>query len=401
MPTSSTQHLYDTFARVDLRFVRGNGAWLISDKGEHYLDFTSGIAVNALGHHHPQLIDAVKVQTEKLWHISNLFQSPEQEKLASVLCAHSFADKVFFCNSGAESLECAIKTARRYHYVTGHPERYEIITFEGAFHGRTLATLAAGGQEKYLEGFGPKAEGFIQVPFNDEQALKEALNKHTAAILIEPIQGEGGVRIVPNETLRFLRQICDDHDILLIFDEVQTGIGRTGKLFAYELSGVTPDILTLAKALGGGFPIGACLATAKAAKGMTAGTHGSTFGGNLLAMAAANAVLDVILKEGFFDHINAMSNIFKQGLASIIDTYPDIVSSIQGTGLLTGLKCVIPRDKVITALHEEKLLSVGAGNNVIRLLPPLTISEDDLHDGLQRIEAAIARISHSKKEKQV
>lgn len=400
MNHSSAQPLYDTFARIGLRFERGNGAWLISDKGERYLDFTSGIAVNALGHSHPKLVEAVKAQAEKLWHVSNLFQSPEQEKLAGRLCANSFADKVFFCNSGAEALECAIKTARRYQYVSGHPERTDIITFEGAFHGRTLATLAAGGQEKYLEGFGPKAGGFVQVPFGDEAALRAAINDHTAAILIEPIQGEGGVRIVPNETLRLLRNLCDQNGLLLLFDEVQTGVGRTGKLFAYEWTGVTPDVVALAKGLGGGFPIGACIATAEAAKGMTPGTHGSTFGGNLLAMAAANAVLDVMLEDGFLDHVNAMANLFKQGLAAIIDRFPDVVSAIQGTGLLTGLKCVVPNGDVITALREEKILSVGAGNNVVRLLPPLNVTEDEIRDGLHRIETAIARVSHANKQKQ-
>ena len=400
MNPSSAQPLYDTFARIGLRFERGNGAWLISDNGEQYLDFTSGIAVNALGHNHPKLVNAIKTQAEKIWHVSNLFQSPEQERLASRLCENSFADKVFFCNSGAEALECAIKTARRFHYVNNHPERYEIITFEGAFHGRTLATLAAGGQEKYLAGFGPKAEGFVQVPFNDEVALRNAVNERTAAILIEPIQGESGLRPAPKEFMQFLRKICDENDLLFIVDEVQTGMGRTGKLFAYEWSGITPDIMSLAKGLGGGFPIGACLATTDAAKGMTPGTHGSTFGGNLLAMAAANAVLDVMLEKGFLDHVNAMANLFKQGLASIIDRFPDVVSKIRGIGLLTGVKCVVPNGDVITALREEKLLSVGAGNNVVRLLPPLNVTEEEIRDGLHRIETAIQNISNANKQKQ-
>ncbi|MCT6887642.1 aspartate aminotransferase family protein [Bartonella apis] len=399
MTQNNAQPLYDTFARIGLRFTRGNGAWLISDNGERYLDFTSGIAVNALGHNHPKLVKAVEEQANKLWHVSNLFQSPEQEKVAERLCANSFADKVFFCNSGAEAIECAIKTARRYQYVSGHPERYEIITFEGAFHGRTLATLAAGGQQKYLEGFGPKAQGFIQVPFDDEKALRAAIGEKTAALLIEPIQGESGLRPVPTEFMQLLRRICDENGLLFIVDEVQTGMGRTGKLFAYQWSNIEPDIMALAKGLGGGFPIGACLATKEAAKGMTPGTHGSTFGGNLLAMAAANAVLDVMLSDGFLDHVNAMANLFKQGLASIIDRFPDVVQSIRGIGLLTGLKCVVPNVELIAAMRDEKLLTVGAGNNVIRLLPPLIVTEDEIRDGLHRIEKAVQYVSNAHKQK--
>lgn len=399
MTQNNAQPLYDTFARIGLRFTRGNGAWLISDNGERYLDFTSGIAVNALGHNHPKLVKAVEEQANKLWHVSNLFQSPEQEKVAERLCANSFANKVFFCNSGAEAIECAIKTARRYQYVSGHPERYEIITFEGAFHGRTLATLAAGGQQKYLEGFGPKAQGFIQVPFDDEKALRAAIGEKTAALLIEPIQGESGLRPVPKEFMQLLRRICDENSLLFIVDEVQTGMGRTGKLFAYQWSNIEPDIMALAKGLGGGFPIGACLATKEAAKGMTSGTHGSTFGGNLLAMAAANAVLDVMLADGFLDHVNAMANLFKQGLASIIDRFPDVVQSIRGIGLLTGLKCVVPNVELIAAMRDEKLLTVGAGNNVIRLLPPLIVTEDEIRDGLHRIEKAVQYVSNAHKQK--
>ena len=399
MTQNNAQPLYDTFARIGLRFTRGNGAWLISDNGERYLDFTSGIAVNALGHNHPKLVKAVEEQANKLWHVSNLFQSPEQEKVAERLCANSFADKVFFCNSGAEAIECAIKTARRYQYVSGHPERYEIITFEGAFHGRTLATLAAGGQQKYLEGFGPKAQGFVQVPFDDEKALRAAIGEKTAALLIEPIQGESGLRPVPTEFMQLLRRICDENGLLFIVDEVQTGMGRTGKLFAYQWSNIKPDIMALAKGLGGGFPIGACLATKEAAKGMTPGTHGSTFGGNLLAMAAANAVLDVMLSDGFLDHVNAMANLFKQGLASIIDRFPDVVQSIRGIGLLTGVKCVVPNIELIAAMRDEKLLTVGAGNNVIRLLPPLIVTEDEIRDGLHRIEKAVQYVSNAHKQK--
>lgn len=399
MAHSPTQSLYDTFARIDLRFERGEGTWLITDTGDKYIDFTSGVAVNALGHAHPYLKEAIQKQSDKLWHVSNLFQSPEQALLAERLCENSFADKVFFCNSGAEAVECAIKTARRYQYVSGHQDRYEIITFEGAFHGRTLATIAAGGQEKYLEGFGPKAGGFVQVPFGDEKALRNAITDKTAAILIEPIQGEGGVRVVPKETLKLLRDLCDEFGLLLIFDEVQAGMGRTGKLFAYQQSGIIPDIMALAKGLGGGFPIGACLATQDAAKGMTAGTHGSTFGGNLLGMAASNAVLDLMLAPSFFDHVNKIANQLKQGLAALIDRYPDVVSSIQGEGLLTGLKCVVPNTELITALRDQHVLSLAAGANVMRLLPPLNVSEDEMREALDRIEKAIAHVSNSLKEK--
>ncbi|WP_375653518.1 aspartate aminotransferase family protein [Bartonella sp. OD88NMGDW] len=401
MDAVSIQPLYECFARRDLHFEQGHGVWLISDKGEHYLDFTSGIAVNALGYSHPKLVDALKMQAEKLWHVSNIFQSPEQSALATRLCANSFADKVFFCNSGTEALECAFKTARHYYYAAGHSERIEIITFEGAFHGRTLAALAATGHEKYLEGFGPKAGGFIQVPFCDEIALRNAINKNTAAILIEPIQGEGGIRTVPHEYLRFLRKICDDNGLLLILDEVQTGIGRTGKLFAYEWSDVFPDILTLAKGLGGGFPLGACLATDKVAKSMTLGTHGSTFGGNLLGMAVGNSVLDILLEPNFLNHVQRMGDKLKSGLLHILNIYPDIICAVQGMGLMVGIQCVVSSNLVVNALENEYLLSVAANNNVVRLLPPLIIREEEIDESLHRIEKAIAYLSQVNKERQI
>ncbi|GAA5104775.1 aspartate aminotransferase family protein [Bartonella jaculi] len=401
MDATTIQPLYQCFARRNLRFKQGNGVWLISDKEERYLDFASGIAVNALGYAHPKLVDTLKTQAEKLWHVSNLFQSPEQEALAARLCANSFADKVFFCNSGAEALECAFKTARHAHYASGHSTRVEIITFEGAFHGRTLATLAATGEEKYLEGFGPKTAGFIQIPFYDENALRSAINKNTAAILIEPIQGEGGIRTVSHEYLRFLRKICDDNDLLLILDEVQTGIGRTGKLFAYEWSNITPDILTLAKGIGGGFPLGACLATDKAAKSMIPGTHGSTFGGNLLGMAVGESVLDIILEPGFLDHVQHMGDKLKKGLSTILSAYPEIICAVQGVGLMLGIQCVVPSHVVINALENERLLCVSAGNNIVRLLPPLVITEEEIYEGLQRIEKAIAHLSLTNQEREV
>src|SRR5580698_5605098 len=369
-----TSHMMPTFARVNLAFERGDGVWLTATNGERYLDFTSGVAVNALGHAHPHLVAAMTEQAQKLWHVSNLYQIPEDERAAKRLCDASFADVVFFCNSGAEAMEGAIKTARKYQSVSGHPEKFRIITFEGAFHGRTLATLAAGGQKKYLDGFGPVVEGFDQMPFGDLAATKRAVGAETAAIMIEPLMGEGGVRVFEPSFLRALRDLCEQHGLLLIFDEVQSGMGRTGELFAYQRTGVAPDIMPLAKALGGGFPVGACLATHDAAKGMTAGTHGSTFGGNPLAMAAANATLDVMLAPGFFDHVNRIAILLKQRLAEIKDRYPSVIAEVRGEGLLIGLRAVIPAGELVNAIRAEKMLTVAAGDNVVRLLPPLTIS---------------------------
>jgi len=385
--------LLPTYARVDLAFERGEGVWLTATNGERYLDFTSGVAVNALGHAHPHLVEAITAQANKVWHVSNLYRIPEGERLAQRLCAASFADVVFFGNSGAEAMECAIKMARKYQSASGKPERYRIVTFEGAFHGRTLATLAAGGQKKYLEGFGPVVEGFDQVPFADLEATKRAVGPETAAILIEPIMGEGGVRVVAPEFLRALRQLCDANGLLLVFDEVQSGMGRSGELFAYQRSGVKPDIMGLAKALGGGFPVGACLATSEAAKGMTTGTHGSTFGGNPLAMAAGNAVLDVMLADGFFDHVRRMSLVLKQKLAAIKDRYPGVISEVRGEGLLLGLRAVVPSAELVDELRAERMITVAAGDNVVRLLPPLIVSEAEVAEGAERIERACARIA--------
>ncbi len=387
--------LYDTFARAPLAFERGEGCWLMTADGERYLDLGGGIAVNSLGYSHPHLVAALTEQAGKLWHVSNLYEIPEQGRLGERLVEATFADKVFFTNSGAEALECAIKTARRYHYVNGHPERYRIITFEGAFHGRTLATIAAGGQAKYLEGFGPKVEGFDQVPFDDIDAAEKAITPETAAILLEPVQGEGGIRSFPTGSLKRLRDLCDKHGLLLIFDEVQCGIGRTGKLFAHEWSGVTPDIMAIAKGIGGGFPMGACLATGEAAAGMTAGVHGTTFGGNPLAMAVGNAVLDVVLADGFLEEVARKSLLFKQGLAAIADEFPDVIAGIRGEGLMLGLRCVVPNTRVAAALREERLLSVGAGDNVVRLLPPLTITDAEIREGLERIRAGVAGVARA------
>jgi len=396
-----TSHLMPTFARVHLAFERGEGVWLIATNGERYLDFTSGVAVNALGHAHPHLVAALAEQAQKLWHVSNLYEIPESERAAQRLCAASFADVVFFCNSGAEAVEGAIKCARKYQSASGAPERYRIVTFEGAFHGRTLATLAAGGQKKYLDGFGPPVEGFDQVPFADLDAVKRAIGGETAAIMIEPLMGEGGVRAVDPSFLRALRELCDQHGLLLVFDEVQSGMGRTGELFAYQRTGVTPDVMSLAKALGGGFPVGAVLATDEAAKGMTAGTHGSTFGGNPLAMSAVNATLDVMLAPGFFEHVQRIEVLFKQRLAEIKDRYPTLIAEVRGEGLLVGLRMLVPAGELVDATRAENMLTVGAGDNVVRLLPPLIVSEQEMAEGVARLDRALTRIAraHAKERK--
>jgi acetylornithine/N-succinyldiaminopimelate aminotransferase len=387
-----SSHLLPTYARVDLAFERGEGAWLVAQDGARYLDFGAGVAVNALGHAHPALVAALTAQAHKVWHVSNLYRIPEGERLAARLCAASFAETVFFANSGAEAMECAIKMARKYHAASGRPERYRIITFEGAFHGRTLATRAAGGQKKHLDGFGPVVDGFDQVPLNDVEAARRAIGPQTAAIAIEPIQGEGGVRIPEPAFLRALRELCDAHNLLLIFDEVQTGIGRTGHLFAYERVGVKPDIMALAKGLGGGFPLGACLATAEAGKGMTVGTHGSTFGGNPLAMAAAHAVLDVVLAPGFLERVRMIGLLLRQRLAELRDRHPAVIAEIRGEGLLLGLRSLVPQAELVDALIAEKLLTVAAGENVVRLLPPLIIGEAEVAEAVAAIDRAASRI---------
>jgi acetylornithine/N-succinyldiaminopimelate aminotransferase len=384
--------LLPTYARIDIAFEKGEGAWLTAGDGERYLDFGGGIAVASLGYAHPHLIEALTEQGKKIWHTSNLFRIPEGERLAQRLIDASFADTVFFTNSGAEAMECAIKMARKYQSASGHPEKYRIITFEGAFHGRTLATIAAGGNPKYIDGFGPKVEGFDQVPFGDHDALKAAIGPETGAILIEPIQGEGGIRPVPPQCLRGLRQLCDEHGLLLIFDEVQTGVGRTGKFFAGELAGVAPDIMAVAKGIGGGFPLGACLATEEAAKGMTLGTHGTTYGGNPLAMAVGNAVLDVVLAPGFLDHVAQVGLLLKQRLAELQDRHPKIVELVRGEGLMLGIKLRVNNGDFAAAARAERLLVIPAGDNVVRLLPPLVITEDDALEAVKRLDAACARM---------
>jgi acetylornithine/N-succinyldiaminopimelate aminotransferase len=387
-----------TYARQDVVFARGEGCWLISEDGERYLDFGSGVAVNALGHAHPRLVAALKAQADKLWHTSNLYRVEGQETVADKLTRLTFAERVFFCNSGAEACEGAIKLARRYHYVSGRPERQRIIAFRGAFHGRTLATLAAAGNEKYLEGFGPEAGGFDHVELGDLTAVERAIGPQTAAIMLEPIQGEGGIRVAPTNFLRAVRALCDEHGLLMVLDEVQSGFGRTGDLFAHERAGITPDVMAIAKGFGGGFPVGAVLATADAAKGMTPGTHGSTFGGNPLAMAVASTVIDIISEPGFLAGVQQRARHLQQGLKALRDAHSELVEELRGTGLLTGLKLKAPLTPadVVNAAREEKLLLVGAGDNAVRVLPPLIASETELSDGLARLSRALQRLSRER-----
>ncbi len=393
---ASPSTLFSAFARAPIHFERGEGVRLYTSSGEEFLDFAAGIAVNALGHCHPHLVEALQTQAQTLWHVSNLYESPQQESLASRLCDNSFADRVFFTNSGTESMECAFKTARRWHHDNGAPERVDIITFEGAFHGRSLAAISAGGNEKYMMGFGPKVAGFNQVDFDDYDQLKAAITDTTAAILIEPVQGEGGIRPVSHQRLRELRELCEEHGILLIYDEIQCGIGRTGKLFAHQwVDGAEPDIMGIAKGIGGGFPVGACLATEKAASGMQPGTHGTTYGGNPLAMAVGNAVLDVVLEDGFLDQVMEKAIFLKQRLAELADSYPDIIEGVRGDGLMQGLKCKAVNTEVVAAFRDHHLLSVPAGDNVVRLIPPLTVGEDDMREAVEKMDAALMSMQNA------
>ncbi|MGD0143281.1 MAG: aspartate aminotransferase family protein [Rhizomicrobium sp.] len=388
--------LLPTYNRADVAFVRGEGPYLFAEDGSRYLDFGAGVAVNALGHAHPKLVAALTEQAQRLWHTSNYYRVAGQETLSRRLVESTFADTAFFGNSGAEAIECAIKMARRYHYVNGEPERFQIIAFEGAFHGRTLAAIAAGGQAKYLEGFGPKVQGFDQVPLNDLAALEAAITPETAALLIEPIQGEGGIRVADREFLRSLRRLCDERGMLLVFDEIQSGVGRTGKFFAHEWAGVTPDIMAVAKGIGGGFPMGVCLATAEAAKGMTAGTHGSTFGGNPLGMAVGNAVLDVVLAPGFLDHVEKVANYFRQQLAGLIAEHPGVFEELRGQGLMLGLKLKVPNADFVTRLRAHGMLAIPAGDNVVRLLPPLIVEEEHVREAMHRLSETAAEFDDAK-----
>ena len=389
--------LLPTYNRTDVAFVRGEGSFLFAEDGQRYLDFGAGIAVNAFGHNNPKLVGALTEQAGKLWHTSNLYRVPGQESLAAKLVANTFADTVFFTNSGAEACELAFKMARRYHFVNGNPERFHIVSFEGAFHGRTLAGIAATGNAKYLEGFGPKVEGFDQVALTgnvarDLDALKAVVSEKTAALIIEPVQGEGGVRQVAADFLRALRKLCDDKGILLIFDEIQTGMGRTGKLFAHEWLGIEPDIMCVAKGIGGGFPLGATLATADAAKGMTPGTHGTTYGGNPLAMAVGNAAVDLATAPGFLEHVNKIANYLNQQLGALVAAHPAIFEGVRGQGMMLGLKMKVPNGDFINAAREQHIVVLPAGDNVVRLLPPLTLSEAEAREGLELLGKAAAAL---------
>ncbi len=383
-----------TYGRADVAFERGEGAYLWSTDGRRYLDFGSGVAVTALGHAHPRLVAALQAQAAKLWHTSNLYRVPGQERVARKLVESTFADTVFFCNSGAEAMECTIKTVRKYQYETGHPERWRIICVTGAFHGRTLATLAAGGQEKHLKGFGPAVEGFDHVPYGNLNALRAAIGPETAGILVEPVQGEGGILPAAPEYLRGLRAAADEFGLLLAFDEVQTGIGRTGRLFAHQHAGVTPDVMAAAKGLGGGFPVGACLATAKAAVGMTAGAHGSTFGGNPLAMAAAEAVLEVVTGAGFLDGVAEAAGRLRAGLDRLAAAHSTVVEEVRGLGLMLGLRCRGVANAAVQArLLSAGLLTVAAGDNVVRLLPPLIVGEAEIGEALAILDRTLAEVA--------
>ena len=380
--------LFGTYARSDLAFVRGEGMRLFTNDGVAYLDFNSGIGVNALGHNDKHVVATMKDQAEKVWHVSNIFSIPQAEQLAQRLVDATFADAVFFTNSGTESVECAIKTARRYFYDKGEIDRYDIIAFTGSFHGRTIGAIAAGGNPSYLEGFGPPLEGFKHTAPGDLKAVEALIDDKTAAILIEPVQGEGGVTAMPAEFLQGLRKLCDEHDMLLILDEVQCGYGRTGKFFAHEWAGITPDIMAVAKGIGGGFPLGACLATAEVAKSMVPGTHGSTYGGSPMACTIGNAVLDRVLEPGFIDHVNKMGQVLQWHLQQLQQRFPQLVVETRGKGLIAGIKITPPVRDFVERLREHKLLAVAAGDNVLRFLPPLIVTEADIEEAMEIVADA-------------
>ncbi|QHQ35780.1 aspartate aminotransferase family protein [Algicella marina] len=375
-----------TYARAPLSFVEGSGPWLITETGERFLDLGAGIAVNALGHANPRLVAALEAQARRLWHTSNLYQIPNQQKLADLLVDNTFADTVFFTNSGTESVECAVKMARKHFSHNGQPERVEIICFEGSFHGRSSAGIAAAGSEKMVKGFGPTLPGFRHVAWGDLDAVEATIGDATAAVMVEPVQGEGGIRPMSEADLRRLRALCDAAGALLILDEVQCGMGRTGKLFAHEWAGITPDIMAVAKGIGGGFPLGACLATEKAADGMGLGTHGSTYGGNPLACAVGIAVVETMTEDGFLDNVSRLSGRFRQGLEGIAGQFPDVFAGVRGSGLMLGLMCRKPVPDVVKAGYDAKVIVVPAADNVVRLLPPLNISESEVDEALARLE---------------
>ena len=387
------QSVMPSYGRTDIAFEKGDGPYLYASDGGKFLDFGAGIAVTALGHNHPVLVKALTEQAGSLWHTSNLYHIPEQQRLADRLVETSFADTVFFCNSGAESVEASIKLMRKYHSANGDPERYRMISFEGSFHGRTLATIAAGANDAHRAGFGPAVDGFDHVAFGNINEVRNAVSGATAGIMIEPVQGEGGIRPADEKFLKDLRALCDEAGLLLMFDEVQTGVGRTGKLWAHEWSGVTPDVMSSAKALGGGFPIGACLATAEAAKGIVPGTHGSTFGGNPLAAACANAVLDTVLHDGFLDHVVEMGQMVEAELNGIATRYSQVIESVRGIGMMWGLKCGVSNGELVARAFDNGLLTVPAGDNVVRFLPPLIVEESHIREAVDVIEACARELA--------
>ena len=382
-----------TYARADLEFVKGKGAWLTEADGSHFLDLASGIAVNSLGHAHPDLVKIIKSQAEKLWHVSNLYEIPQQRALAEILVENSFADTVFFTNSGTESCELAVKMARKYWFEKGYHDKFEIITFEGSFHGRSSAGIAATASEKMTKGFGPLLPGFLSINWNNHEAIKNSISDRTAAILLEPIQGEGGIRVVPEQCLKGIREFCDENKILLILDEVQCGVGRTGKLFAHEWAEIEPDIMMVAKGIGGGFPLGAVLAKENAASGMTAGTHGSTYGGNPLGCSIGLKVMDIISNPNFLLDVNHKAKNFRAGLSELLNKNTSIFEEVRGKGLMLGLKCKVQNIDVVNAGYSNKLLTVPAGDNVVRLLPPLTISDKEIKQALEKLDCVMTEFS--------
>jgi acetylornithine/N-succinyldiaminopimelate aminotransferase len=381
-----------TYNRAPLAFTHGEGSWLVAEDGSRYLDLGAGIAVNALGHAHPALVEVISAQAAKLWHVSNLYRIPEQERLAEMLVDRTFADTVFFTNSGTEAAELAIKMARKYWYEKGQPERVEIITFEGSFHGRSTGAIAAAGSEKMVKGYGPLMPGFVHLKFGDHDALRAAIGPRTAAIMVEPVQGEGGIRVLPDACLKGLRDLCDESGALMILDEVQCGMGRTGRLFAHEWSGVTPDIMMVAKGIGGGFPLGAVLATEAAAFGMVAGSHGSTYGGNPLGCAVGAKVLEIVSDDAFLDAVKAKGARFRQGLEGLVASHPEVFEAVRGQGLIMGLKCRAPNTDVVKAAYAEHLLTVPAADNVLRLLPALNITDADITEAVARLDRAAQRV---------
>ncbi|MDO5606095.1 MAG: aspartate aminotransferase family protein [Paracoccus sp. (in: a-proteobacteria)] len=390
---SDFPHVLPTYMRAPLAFERGEGAWAITGDGTRYLDLGAGIAVNVLGHAHPDLVDALTTQAQKIWHVSNLYRIPEQERLADLLVANSFADTVFFTNSGTEAAELAIKMARKYHDHAGQPGRIEILTFEGAFHGRSTGAIAASGAEKMVKGFGPLMPGFHVLPWGDMAALRAAISDQTCAVMLEPVQGEGGIRPLPDADLRLIRELCDQTGTLLILDEVQCGVGRTGRLFAHEYAGITPDIMMVAKGIGGGFPLGAVLATQKAAAGMVAGTHGSTYGGNPLACAVGARVMEIVATPEFLAGVNRRAGLMRQKLEALVAAHPEVFEEVRGTGLMLGLKCRIAPAGLVTAGYDQQILTVAAADNTLRLLPPLNITDEEIAEAVARLDKAATAIA--------